>query len=267
MKIPISVEILTLNSGKTIGKCLESVKDFDDIIILDGNSTDDTLEIARKYGARIFPQKETQEKNVRIEDFSEVRNKGLKLAKYQWFTFLDSDEYLSEEASHEMSKIAKGQGSEIKFWRRPRKFILNGQVVERATTYPNYQLRFFYIMATVGFVKKVHECVKLPLGAKVGDLQCPEYVPLPTVLVAKRKYERYLDIQQEALKNLTFKRLVNGLWSNLVKIIKFILKFLYVRVFKKGNPLPFPYEFHNVTYHVRLMNRLVINYYLKLKRN
>ena len=60
-KIACTVEILTWNSEKTLKACLESVKDFDDIIILDGNSTDKTLEIANNYRARIIKQVKTEE--------------------------------------------------------------------------------------------------------------------------------------------------------------------------------------------------------------
>src|SRR3989344_3362623 len=97
-KIPCSVQVLTLNSGKTLEKCLESVKEFAEIIILDGNSTDNTVAIARRYTDKIYPQADTNEKNVRITDFALVRNRGLKLASYDWFLFIDSDEYLSHEA-------------------------------------------------------------------------------------------------------------------------------------------------------------------------
>ena len=55
-KIPCSVGILTLNSGQALRRCLDSLKDFAEIIICDGNSTDNTLEIAREYGAKIVKQ-------------------------------------------------------------------------------------------------------------------------------------------------------------------------------------------------------------------
>jgi glycosyltransferase involved in cell wall biosynthesis len=50
-KIRCSVGILTYNSGKNLRRALESVKNFSNIIIADGGSTDDTLQIAAEYGA------------------------------------------------------------------------------------------------------------------------------------------------------------------------------------------------------------------------
>jgi len=250
------------------------LKDFDDIIILDGNSTDRTLEISRAYGARIFPQKNTIEKNVRIEDFSAVRNLGVKQARHEWFTFVDSDEYLSLEAVEEIRNIISKQGSvlgdskeECRAFRRPRKYLLQNEIIDRATTYPNYQLRLFYLPSTIGFAKKVHEIMKLKPGTKVCNLQSPEYVPLPSIEVTKRKSRRYLDIQQESLKNLTFNRLVRGIRSNSLKTVKYFLKYIWISVSQKGKIMPLSYELHNMFYHVRLMCRMIENYVLKFVRN
>ena len=268
-KIPCSVEILTLNCEKTLGRCLDSVKNFADIIVLDGNSTDQTVSVDKSYGARVYPQKETAERNVRIDDFSEVRNKGVKLARFPWFTFVDSDEYLAPEAVEEIRSIVDVTGSgspdsnKSSAFRRPRKYVLNGQIIERATTYPNYQLRLFYLPDTLGFAKKVHEIMKLKPCARVSKLTHPEYVPLAPVAVIRQKWSRYLDIQQESLRGLSLGRLVRGLRSNFTKAIKYSLKYFWVRITKKGKPMPFAYEFYNVTYHVRLMYRMIENYFLK----
>ena len=53
IKIKCSVPLLTLNSEKTLARCFESVKDFEDILIVDGNSTDTTHDIAKKFGIPI----------------------------------------------------------------------------------------------------------------------------------------------------------------------------------------------------------------------
>ncbi|MBQ5705156.1 MAG: glycosyltransferase, partial [Bacteroidaceae bacterium] len=55
--MPISVVINTYNASKHLTEVLETVKDFDEVLICDMESTDNTLEIAEKYGCRIvtFP--------------------------------------------------------------------------------------------------------------------------------------------------------------------------------------------------------------------
>jgi len=53
MSDKISVVINTYNASKYLERSLEAVKDFDEIVICDMESTDDTLDIARKYGCKI----------------------------------------------------------------------------------------------------------------------------------------------------------------------------------------------------------------------
>ncbi|MBU6323773.1 glycosyltransferase, partial [Patescibacteria group bacterium] len=95
-KIPCSVEIVTRNSGATLRRALESVKDFAEVLVVDGGSTDDTLAIAHEYGAKIILQDPAfLDGEGRIADFSGVRNQGLAAAREPWFFFLDSDEEAS----------------------------------------------------------------------------------------------------------------------------------------------------------------------------
>ena len=75
-KIPCSVSILTLNSANGLRACLESLKDFGEIIICDGNSTDDTRDIARSFGAKVIKQYDTDEPETRCDmDKATVRER------------------------------------------------------------------------------------------------------------------------------------------------------------------------------------------------
>ena len=51
--IPVSVIITTLNEAKNLARCLEAVKHFDEIIVVDSGSTDETVKIAQKFGVRV----------------------------------------------------------------------------------------------------------------------------------------------------------------------------------------------------------------------
>jgi len=259
-KISCTVQVLTLNSGSTLKKCLESVKDFDDIVVLDGGSTDDTVMIAESYGARIFPQNDAQGLDEKIKNFSDVRNKGLSVAKYSWVLVLDSDEYISQELATEIREIIlRGLDNTHFIFRLPRKFVYQGEVIERSISYPSYQHRFFYTPCTLGFYKPVHESIKLKPGQVLGTLINHEYVPLDPMSVVRKKTGHYLRIQQDALKNLSFRRLRKGLWSNAIKVLKFSLKYMLL-VFKRGKRMPFGYEYETMMYHVSLSARLIQNY-------
>lgn len=97
----ISIVIMTFNEERCINRCLNSVKNLaDEIIIIDTGSTDNTLNIIKDN----FP-------NVKIynekwnNDFSEVRNKLIDYASYEWVFQLDADEYISDEVLHGIKKV------------------------------------------------------------------------------------------------------------------------------------------------------------------
>jgi len=86
----ISVCIISFNEEKKIEDCLQSVKDIaDEIIVVDSNSTDDTVAIARKYTDKIILQK--------FLGFIEQKNFAREQAENDWVLSLDCDERLSPE--------------------------------------------------------------------------------------------------------------------------------------------------------------------------
>ena len=91
MEMKISACYIVKNEAAALGQSLDSVKDWvDEIIIVDTGSTDQTIEIAERYGARVFSQPWK-------EDFSAPRNFALTKAQGDWIVFLDADEYLTKE--------------------------------------------------------------------------------------------------------------------------------------------------------------------------
>ena len=99
MKISLSVIILTFNEEIHIGRLLKNIGDWaDEIFIVDSFSTDKTLEIAEKYGCKIFQHKfenQAQQFNWALDN--------LKI-KNEWILRLDADEYLTEELKSEINK-------------------------------------------------------------------------------------------------------------------------------------------------------------------
>jgi glycosyltransferase involved in cell wall biosynthesis len=91
----ISVIILTKNEERNIEKCLVSVKWCDEVIILDDMSSDKTVEIAKKFKAKIFL-------HALGSDFSAQRNFGLSKAQNEWVLFVDADEIVSDALAYEM---------------------------------------------------------------------------------------------------------------------------------------------------------------------
>jgi len=83
--------IPTLNSGKTLERCLKKIVEiipYRKIIIADGYSKDNTVEIAKKYGCEIFRTKKS---------LGEVREELIKRVKTEWFFFIDADIEINEK--------------------------------------------------------------------------------------------------------------------------------------------------------------------------
>ncbi len=103
--IQISIVVLTKNAAEKLPECLESVRHLvegiGEIILLDGGSTDKTLEIGKKYKARVIRQKPGS--------FDTWRNQGKEVAKGEWLFYIDPDERVSPELREEiMEMIARG---------------------------------------------------------------------------------------------------------------------------------------------------------------
>lgn len=108
----LSVVLATFNEENNIGKCLSSVKEIaDEIIIVDGTSTDKTVEIAKEYGARVI-----------IKDnppiFHVNKQRALDEAKNTWILQLDADEQVSKDLAREIIKIINFSDSEIEIYQQ-----------------------------------------------------------------------------------------------------------------------------------------------------
>lgn len=95
----LTVALATYNEEENLGACLESVKDIaSEIIIVDGSSTDSTVEIAKKYNARI---KITDNPPI----FHINKQKAIDLSTNEWILQLDADEQVSNELGEEIKKV------------------------------------------------------------------------------------------------------------------------------------------------------------------
>ena len=177
-KIPCTVGILTRNSGATLERALESVRDFADIVICDGGSSDSTLEIARRFGARIIRQDPRYlHPDGRIADYAGVRNQCLDVAKYEWFLYIDSDESISSALREDIERVASRPftpGDKV-IYRVPRRTVMDGRIIEHSSSYPGYQTRFFNKRSGGRYQKPIHERIYFGGGARVGTFVHPWY--------------------------------------------------------------------------------------------
>lgn len=102
-KPKISVAIITHNEEKNIPRCLQAAAILEpEFIIIDSHSTDNTLEIAKKFNAKCFSED--------WKGFSEQKNSLIEKCNSEWILFLDADEVLSPELSNEILEAFEKQG-------------------------------------------------------------------------------------------------------------------------------------------------------------
>ena len=113
--------LLTWNSADSIRAALESVGNLvDEVVVVDSNSTDGTLNILSEYGNKWI------EKGIAIEvytkalegSWSELRNFGIEKATKDWILILDSDEYLTEETVQMIPELVKSSEVDCFIFRR-----------------------------------------------------------------------------------------------------------------------------------------------------
>ena len=135
MENKISVVINTYNAEQHLERVLGAVKDFDEILICDMESTDRTLEIASKYGCRVVTFARKQYNIV-----EPAREYAIHEAKHPWVLVVDADEIVTSELREYLYRRISSndcpEGLAI-----PRKNYFMGRFMR--SHYPDYILRFF----------------------------------------------------------------------------------------------------------------------------
>jgi len=151
----VSAVISAYNEEKNIEQCLKSLAFADEIIVVDNSSTDKTAEIAKKYTAKVFSQKNNP------AEIDLQKNFGFEKATGDWILSIDADEDVSKELAEEIKSKIKNQKAEINGYWIPRKNIIFGKFIEHTGWYPDPQLRLFKKGKGKYVKAHVHEALKL----------------------------------------------------------------------------------------------------------
>ncbi|MCX6816768.1 MAG: glycosyltransferase family 2 protein [Candidatus Beckwithbacteria bacterium] len=158
----VSVIILTQNNQDFIAKCLESVSGWaKEIVVVDAGSTDKTLEIAKKFGCRIF--------NQPWLGFSRQRTLGAQKVLNDWMFYLDADERMTEELKQEINHLS-ASSPEAGFQVKRKNFIL-GKWLKKGGWYPDWQTRLINKTKFKKWVGRIHEYPQLT--GETGRLNQP----------------------------------------------------------------------------------------------
>ncbi len=132
----ISVLILTLNEEASLPRCLESVAWSNDIVVFDSFSSDRTVGIARRAGARLVQR--------HFDNEREQRTASLQVPfKNPWVYNPDADEVSTPELSAEMLSVVKDTGRSEQAYRMRFKTMFMGRWMKHSSLYPTWVVRLF----------------------------------------------------------------------------------------------------------------------------
>ncbi|HTB32452.1 MAG TPA: glycosyltransferase family 2 protein [Bacteroidia bacterium] len=158
----LSVVIITRNEEKNIGRCIDSVKDIaDDIVVIDSFSTDRTEEICKSKGARFFQHA--------FEGHIEQKNYAVTLTQYPNVLSLDADEALDEELKKNIIEVKnnwKFDGYEMN-----RLTNYCGTWIRHCGWYPDTKLRLFDKRKGKWSGTNPHDKYELEQGSTFGKLK------------------------------------------------------------------------------------------------
>jgi glycosyltransferase involved in cell wall biosynthesis len=160
MAIKISATIITRNEERNIARCIESLRCCDEVLVLDSGSTDRTVEIAAKLGARVVESS--------WHGYAAQKNIAAELAANDWILSLDADESLSEALEAEIWQIKKA-GSHYDAYTMPRLAQYLGRWILHGGWYPDRKVRLFDRRKAKWQGEYVHESVAV--HGRLGHLE------------------------------------------------------------------------------------------------
>lgn len=132
----LSVVLATFNEAQNIERCLRSVSDIaDEMIVVDGESTDETVNIAKKLGARVIS---TTNKVM----FHTNKQMAMDEATGEWVLQLDADEVVDDELKKAISRLKQKGSDKSAYFIRRKNFFL-GRFLTKGGQYPDMIIRLY----------------------------------------------------------------------------------------------------------------------------
>jgi glycosyltransferase involved in cell wall biosynthesis len=183
----LSVVIIARNEEANLPRCLDSVSWADEIVVVDNESTDRTLDIARQYGAKDFQSA--------WRGFGATKREGVNKATGEWILSIDADEVVPPELADEI-RSALQNTDKIAGYYMPRRTSFLGRWIYHCGWYPDPVLRLFRKESGNFDESVVHEKVEIegPTARLHNDLLHYSY---PTLDSYFDKFNRYTRLAAE----------------------------------------------------------------------
>jgi len=205
----LSIALATYNEQDNIVDCLKSLKGIaTEVIVVDGSSTDQTRQLAKKHGAKVY---KTTNKPI----FHINKNLAIKKCKGDWILQLDADERLTPELKEEIAQVLSGSyfgytdwrsskkyqadTPPVAYWLKRRNYFL-GHYFTKSGQYPDPVIRLFRRGFATLPAKSVHEQMKVngPLAWLKSDL---DHFATPTFSRYIQRENRYSSLTAQELKD------------------------------------------------------------------
>jgi glycosyltransferase involved in cell wall biosynthesis len=147
----LTVAIITLNEEANLPRTLHSVRWAGEIVVVDSGSKDATVEIARKFGARVFEEP--------WKGFGAQKNSAIAHASGEWVLSLDADEEVSPELAREIQGLLAGE-PQFTAYRIPRLNHFLGKALRHGGYWPDPKLRLFRRGSARFEERPVHETMR-----------------------------------------------------------------------------------------------------------
>jgi len=197
----VSALVITRDEESNIGACLGSLTWADEILVIDAQSTDCTLEAARRYTHHVYSRE--------WPGYGPQKNFGIDRATGEWVLIVDADERVTNELHEEIRRVlAIPNTTGVAGFEIPRRNFFYGRWLRWGGKYPDYQLRLFRRTAGRYDDTPLHE--RLQIAGPIARLQEPlDHYSMPTIRHNVRKMMRYTTLG--AIDKLKKKPEVSGL--------------------------------------------------------
>jgi glycosyltransferase involved in cell wall biosynthesis len=203
----LSVIIIAKNESENIAECIKSASFANEVIVLDSGSSDNTLPLAKKLGAKVF--------NRPWKGYGQHKNIAIQLAKHEWIFSLDADERISPELKKEILKVINRPDFNV--YDVPRRSLFVSRFIKHSGWQPDRTKRLFKKGSAKFSEHHVHE--HLESNYEIGHLLQPlihySYRDFETVLKKINVYSSLgaRDLKRKGKKGSLKKAILHALWA------------------------------------------------------
>lgn len=199
--------MIAKNASKYLDEAFGALSNFDEIILVDNNSNDSTIEIAKKYkNVKVF--------SAEFLGFGKMKNLAISYAKNEWIFSLDSDEIVEKELLNEILNLEL-KNNEI--YAISRRNLYKDEWIKACSWYPDYVNRIFNKNFTKFNDNEVHESLIINKDSKIiklnGKIKHYAYNSINSLVFKMNFYSTLWAKNNKNKKSSPIKAIFRALWT------------------------------------------------------